>query len=101
MSAETELFYPDTEIVGSTAQEMEAILSSLQDLIRTKGQASMADLMMLVGLHSRLRHSHYKWGWDNARAFAYKRSHSRYILLYTDPKLFDFVDAVPYNEGTN
>lgn len=76
--------YSYDDILLDDRGEAEEVVSTMEDLVRRYGEASVADLCSLVGVNS--KHTDQKWGWTDPRDFSYRRSGRGYILDFAKPE---------------
>ena len=76
--------YSYDDILLDDRGEAEEVVSTMEDLVRKYGEASVADLCSLVGVNS--KHTDQKWGWTDSRDFSYRRSGRGYILDFAKPE---------------
>lgn len=67
--------------------DAEEVITSMEDLIRDYGEATVADLKSLVGLTNRPIDN--KWGWTDCRDFHVSRSGRGYVLDFAQPIYLD------------
>lgn len=75
--------YDFSDILLDTRGEAEDVVSSMEELVRNYGEASVADLCSLVGVTSQFTDN--KYGWTDCRDFSYRRSGRGYILDFAKP----------------
>ena len=79
--------YDFSDIVLDTRGDAEEVLSSMEELVRKYGEASVQDLCNLVGIDSQFTDT--KYGWTDCRDFSYRRSGRGYILDFAKPIYLD------------
>lgn len=79
--------YDFSNILLDSRGDAEEVLSSMEELVKKYGAASVADLCSLVGVSSRFTDN--KWGWTDCRAFSYRRAGRGYILDFDRPEYLD------------
>lgn len=76
--------YDFSDILLDTRGEAEDVVSSMEELVRRYGEASVADLCSLVGVTSQFTDN--KYGWTDCRDFSYRRCGRGYILDFAKPE---------------
>lgn len=79
--------YDFSSILLDTRGDAEEVLSSMEELVRKYGSASVADLCQLVGVSSKFTDN--RWGWTDCRDFSYRRSGRGYVLDFAKPIYLD------------
>ena len=79
--------YDFSNILLDSRGEAEEVISSMEELVKRYGEASVADLCQLVGVTSKFTDN--RWGWTDCRDFSYKRSGRGYILDFARPIYLD------------
>ena len=79
--------YDFNNIVLDSRGDAEEVISSMEDLVRDYGEATVADLNSLVGITGKFIDN--KWGWTDCRDFHVSRSGRGYILDFNPPIYLD------------
>ena len=79
--------YDYGNIILDSRGDAEEVISSMEDLIRDYGEATVADLNSLVGITGKFVDN--KWGWTDCRDFHVSRSGRGYILDFNPPMYLD------------
>lgn len=79
--------YEFNNIILDSRRDAEEVITSMEDLIRDYGEATVADLNSLVGITG--KHIDSKWGWTDCRDFHVSRSGRGYILDFNPPIYLD------------
>lgn len=79
--------YDFSDILLDSRGDAEEVLTSMEELVKKYGEASVSDLCSLVGIDSTFQDT--KWGWVDCRDFSYRRSGRGYILDFARPQYLD------------
>ena len=79
--------YDFSSIILDSRGEAEEVISSMEELVRKYGEASVADLCSLVGVSSKFTDN--RWGWTDCRDFSYRRAGRGYVLDFAKPIYLD------------
>lgn len=79
--------YDFSSIILDSRGEAEEVLSSMEELVKKYGAASVADLCSLVGVGSKFTDN--RWGWTDCRDFSYRRAGRGYVLDFAKPIYLD------------
>jgi hypothetical protein len=72
------------EIILATRAEADEVIDRLFDLVNQYNQATVADLLELVGVSS--NHVDHKWGWDDIRGAGVTKIRNGYLLDLPKPE---------------
>lgn len=79
--------YDFNNIILDTRGDAEEVISSMEELVRDYGEATVADLNSLVGITGKFVDN--KWGWTDCRDFHVSRSGRGYVLDFNPPIYLD------------
>lgn len=74
------------EIVVATRVEGEEVLNRMSDIIDQYEQATVADLLELVGISG--NHVDHKWGWTDVSSFRLQKIRDGYLIDHAKPESF-------------
>lgn len=87
VSADRSSRYDFNNIILDSRGDAEEVISTMEDLVRDYGEATVADLNSLVGITGKFVDN--KWGWTDSRDFHVTRSGRGYVLDFAAPIYLD------------